>query len=61
MNGFVLIRGDAAQINALVESEEWQDAMSQAGCNMEGLGPVRGVTGEGVAASMARWNRVISA
>jgi hypothetical protein len=61
LNGFVLVRGDAAQLNALAENEEWQKHLVVAGFNMEGFGAVRGVTGEGVAAWMARWNEIISA
>jgi hypothetical protein len=61
LNGFVLIRGDSAQIDALSASEEWQIHITRGGFHLEGLGIVRGVTGEGVMAWMARWSQIASA
>ena len=61
LNGFVLVRGDATQIGALQASPEWSMHMTRGGHNMEGLGAVRGVTGEGIAAWMAMWQEVFSA
>lgn len=60
LNGFILIRGDRAQLDALAASEEWQMYMTRAGMEMEGLGVVQGVTGEGVMAWMARWQQILS-
>ena len=61
LNGFVLVRGDAAQLNALQGNEEWLDHMTRASMNLDGFGAVWGAIGEGIAAQMARWNKFISA
>jgi hypothetical protein len=61
LNGFVLVRGDAAQLNAIMESERWQKLTMRAGLNLEGFGTVLGATGEGVTGMMALWREVISA
>jgi hypothetical protein len=61
LNGFILIRGDGAQLNALQGTEAWVAHATRGGYNMEGFGTVRGVTGEGVGAWMAGWAKVISA
>ena len=60
LNGFVLVRGDSAQLAALQGTEEWEIHIARAGFYLEGLGVVRGVTGEGVMARLALWNQVIS-
>ena len=61
LNGFFLIRGDAAQISALAATEEWLAHVTRCGLNLDGLGAVRGVTGEGVMAWMAVWSQLIPA
>ena len=60
LNGFVLIRGDAAQLAALQATKEWVAHATRGGYNMEGFGVVHGVTGEGVAAWMAGWAELFS-
>ena len=61
LNGFVLVRGEAAQLNALSANEEWLDHMTRATMNLDGFGVVWGAIGEGIAAQMARWNKFIPA
>lgn len=61
LNGFILIRGDSAQFDALSASEEWQIHITRAGIHLQGLGVVRGVTGEGTMAWMARWSQIMPA
>lgn len=60
MNGFFLLRGESAKLNALQSSEEWLTFMTRAGYSLEGLGVVRGVTGEMIMEQMNRWARVMS-
>jgi hypothetical protein len=60
MNGFVLLRGKGAKLDALQSSEEWLTYMTRAGFSMEGLGIVRGVTGEMLMEQMNLWNKVMS-
>ena len=61
LNGFVLVRGDAAQLSALSANEEWQDHMTRATMNLDGFGVVWGAIGETIAVQMARWNKFIPA
>ena len=46
MNGFFLIRGDSAKLDALTTSESWDAHMIRAGMHLEGSGAVRGVIGD---------------
>lgn len=55
MNGFFLIRGSAEQLNALQASEDYMGHTIRAGLHLDGLGFIRGVTGEGVMEWMQRW------
>jgi hypothetical protein len=61
LNGFMLLRGDRDQLNALQASEEWQTYLTRGGIYLEGFGAVRGVTGEGVMEWMALWTEVMPA
>jgi len=54
-NGFVLIRGDQAKLDAIKQSEEFLDLTSQASFNVQGFGVLRVHLGEGVQKQMARW------
>ena len=60
MNGFFLLRGEGAKLDTLLSSEEWLTYMTRAGFSMEGLGIVRGVTGEKLMEQMNRWAKVMS-
>ena len=55
MNGFFLIRGDNAQLDALQASNEWLAHQTRAGLHLEGSGSIRGVTGEMVMDWMNVW------
>lgn len=59
LNGFFLIRGESTKLDALQSSEEWHTYVTRAGMLMEGLGDVRGVTGEMVMEWMNLWTKVI--
>ena len=59
LNGFVLIRGETSKLDALQSSEEWLTYTTRAGQMMEGLGVVRGATGELVMKWMDVWNKVL--
>jgi hypothetical protein len=60
LNGFFLIRGESTKLDALKSSEKWQTFMTRAGMLLEGVGAVRGATGEMVMEWMNRWNNLIS-
>ena len=60
LNGFVLIFGDRAQLDAVAGSDEWLSHMTRGGLHLEGSGAVRGVRGEGVMEWMQRWTSLLS-
>jgi hypothetical protein len=60
LNGFFLIRGADGEIDALASSEEWMTYMTRAGVTLEGVGVVRGATGNMVGQWMDVWNKVIT-
>ncbi len=59
MNGFFLIRGDSASLDALVSSDEWVTHMTRASLHLDGSGAVRGATGDLVMQRMALWTGLI--
>lgn len=59
LNGFFLIRGDPAKLDALQGSAEWITHMTRAALHLQGAGHVRGVTGEAVMQRMDLWTRTI--
>ena len=46
LNGFVLIRGDRAQLQGLRATDEWRTFMTRASVVLHGLGIVGGYTGD---------------
>lgn len=60
LNGFFLIRGDRAQLDAVAGSDEWLSHLTRGGLHLEGAGAVRGVINEGVMEWMNRWTQMIS-
>jgi hypothetical protein len=46
LNGFFLIKGEPAQITALVDSEEWVRHMTRAGMHLDHAGAVTGAAGD---------------
>jgi hypothetical protein len=61
MNGFFLIRGDSAKLDALIASDEWVTHMTRALLHLEGSGAVRAVAGEMIMARMALWTQLLPA
>ena len=59
MNGFFLIRGESAKLDALLSSTEWVTHMTRGSLHLEGSGAVRGVTGELVMERMDLWTKTI--
>jgi hypothetical protein len=56
----MLIRGSAAKLHAIVQSDEWRDLLLRADLHVSRIGVVGGFTGEGTMREMARWQRIIS-
>lgn len=59
LNGFFLIKGDSAKLDALIATTEWVTHMIRASLHLQGSGAVRGVTGNDVMERMALWSSVI--
>lgn len=59
MNGFFLIRGENAQLDALIASPEWGTHMLRAGLHLENAGVVRAATGSLVLEQMEQWVQII--
>jgi hypothetical protein len=59
LNGFFLIKGDSAKLDALIAGAEWITHITRASLHLEGSGVVRGVTGNEVMERMALWTSVI--
>ena len=59
LNGFFLLRGDSAKLDALVASDEWVTHQTRALLHLERSGVVRGVTGEMVPQRMDLWIKLI--
>ena len=59
MNGFFLIKGDPAALDALQSTAEWAEHMTRASLHLESSGSVRGVTGDGVMGRMELWSKSV--
>ena len=59
LNGFFLIKGDSAKLDALAATTEWITHITRAALHLDGSGVVRGVTGDAVEGRMALWTSVI--
>ena len=59
LNGFFLIKGESAKLDALTSSSDWVSHMIRATMHLEGAGHTRSVTGAEVMQRMALWTSVI--
>jgi len=59
LNGFFLIKGDSAKLDALVATTEWTTHITRASLHLDSSGVVRGVTGDEVMGRMALWTSLI--
>jgi hypothetical protein len=60
LNGFCLIRGESAKLDALANSEAWEDFLFRADFLMRGLGVVRGAEGDLLMARFERYQQLTS-
>jgi hypothetical protein len=61
LNGFFLIRGESAKLDALQRDDAWTEHMIRASLHLEGAGAVRGMTGDAIAKGMEIWQKHIPA
>ena len=59
LNGFFLIKGDSAKLDALVSTSEWITHITRAVLHLEGSGVIRGITGDEIKGRMALWTSII--
>ncbi len=59
MNGFAVIKGDNAKLNALRNEDEWMDHLARGDRNMAGLGVINAIHGSEIAPQMARIQKYI--
>ncbi|HAV63102.1 MAG TPA: hypothetical protein DCY13_12150 [Verrucomicrobiales bacterium] len=59
MNGFFLIRGEPAKLKEILSSKEWVTHVFRANMHLQGLGVVRGQTGELIKERMELWTQCI--
>lgn len=61
MNGFFMIRGESAKLDAMMSSQEWINHMTRGILHLEGSGAIRGVTGKSLMERMDLWRKSIPA
>jgi hypothetical protein len=59
LNGFFLIRGESAQLDAMASSPEWVTHRTRAMIHLDGAGVTRGVTGELIQQRMELWTGML--
>ena len=59
LNGFFLIKGDSAKLDALVSRTEWITHITRAALHLDGSGAIRGLTGDEIRGRMALWTSLI--
>ena len=59
LNGFFLIRGEAAKLDSLQSSADWHQHMVRAMFHLQGSGAVRAFAGDAVAGRMELWQSSI--
>jgi len=60
LNGFCLIRGDGDKLDEVLSSEAWGDLVTRADFHLNGIGVVRGATGDLITARLARYQKLFS-
>jgi len=59
LNGFFLVRGEPAKLDALTETADWMAHITRGILHEEGFGVVRGSTGDQVMERMRLWMSLI--
>ncbi len=59
LNGFILIKGEEAKLDAVQHSEKFQDLITKVALNVEGVGAIRGWSGESMMNQVQRYSKVI--
>jgi hypothetical protein len=59
LNGCILIKGEEAKLDTLQHSEKFQDLITKCSVNVEGMGVIRGWSGESMMNQVQRYASVI--
>lgn len=59
LNGFALLKGDRKKLAEVRREATFMDNAVQAGYCLDGVGIIRGFTGDGLVDVMGRWSKVI--
>jgi hypothetical protein len=59
LNGFFLIKGEPAKLDALLSTTEWTTHIVRASLHLDSAGVVRGVTGNAAMERMTLWTGLI--
>jgi hypothetical protein len=59
LNGFFLIRGEPDKLDVLLGSDEWLTNVVRADLHLDGLGVVRGATGDMIPQRFQLWSSLV--
>ena len=59
LNGFILVKGDEAKLDALQRSDKFQDLTTKVDLIVQGVGVIRGWSGESLASQMQRYASLV--
>jgi hypothetical protein len=59
LNGFILIRAESGQLDALMSSVDWERHVTRAVLHLDHAGEIRGLTGDLVMERMNLWTSLI--
>ena len=59
LNGFILVKGEQAKLDALQHSDKFQDLTTKVVHNVQGVGLIRGWSGESLTSQVQRYANVI--
>ena len=60
LNGFILIKGEQDKLDDVQHSEKFIELLTKVGFNAEGLGIIRGWSGESMMNQVQRYTKVVS-
>jgi hypothetical protein len=55
LNGFILVKGEQAKLDALQHSDKFQDLTTKVALNVQGVGVIRGWSGESLGGVIERY------
>jgi len=59
LNGFILVKGEEAKLDALQRSDKFQDLTTKVDLNVQGVGVIRGWSGESLASQVQRYASLV--